>query len=1290
MHSLADNKDFFTIVRDDTLMVKDPSSTEASTGDTCNEEGDKSWEPLTLGPSSSSSSSSSQAAIRSSTITTSCTGEVTEAIAKSSLSMDYVSNPNRRFIKKKSYGGGNEGNLIVATTRQLFQKTSTSISDNNSKDGKFFPITITLKFAYYFLPQMCLQNSHYIIGFILVTTGTILHALSILIYFIIRPMILNLSIWLFVYLPLISMSILYKWHTALLKRLMVQLNKYKNTATTTAIDAMVKSCHILAIAVWVLPVLLEIYTYFCVSTALSQSDNLWCQVLSCGVVVSYCYYYFCYDKEAVTLETVATTVSTLITFNNTLRFLLHICALLSLIFVSNTQATSATGRIAPLLPFILIFIGSSLQQQQGATTTWMLECTRHAVRLTVRDIVQELLITLANTPNKEAPVDELLQLVMMRWIVEYWATISSSVAGSRGSCSTSSTTTAASTMNSNTTPVISHKDADHTSTAALGWEEMRSMLSTTANIMMEEISETEIFSSSSDPNHAGNRMQDQNCYSSATLQASSNCVSCEHGDLFPDYPNEDWIASRPPSTFTAPQTVARVFYDDLNSPTYTTSNTKHGNTTIPSVPFSDLQSLLFSFDVDQRARPAVLAYKRFVFALPPSRNVALFMAMITKLPCTIAMLLLCSLSKTNACVILLWGTLPLLPISIVEIIMVHLWIKTITASPDQTSMVESRDRRNNADVYVLFPYSLDSIDILFASIDSEGGKVVLKKHSLFHVYRNMQRSVEALEVGVLVARAAQTTALTLGFATSIIHLTEFRHELNQGWFHGFRLLLAELLEYQELQKRNDDDIYTTAHSRSGGKYATAAHIMMRNSQLVAKNISIIQQDHPLISELIACATGVASHALLAVTGRGWLWGKEEDLSNHDSSHSLKDEKTITESISMDERAQAEAFCPIESNEHNDRMMLVSSTYPNIKKVANIEAERVKIRADSPKDSSFSLDNEEGMFCTEIANEGASDSNHPKGKIGQTAGESSVADRFPYDEMKANQIKGGIVLSRQEESKISNRLKDNNKVPPEGNSSRTGEAEILDAQYLDDFLYNCESSINSQADGSVTVGGTIFVSDQQSRLTGEKVNTTGVVGDCSLDKEEIVGATGGEDDCLIKSPSFMGNATDDDVPEEEASDWTHISSASLDQTNAVDDDNWQQLSPSHVSGHEWITSRQVAGNIETDSQSSTESARRNPLSLVRMVLSPERLARRRSHTRTDSMSTTTRSNNPEWGQWVGGGLAIVGAAAVGAVSLSAVIKESNNKEEASLRIEEIPDDDVAEEIDEVKYEEKMLF
>jgi hypothetical protein len=321
MHSLAGTKDFFTIGSDDTLMIKDSSLTEASAGNTCNEEEDKLWEPLTLG----SSSSSSQAAIRSSTITTTCTGEMTEPIGKSSLSKDQVSNPKRRFIQKKSSGGGSEGNLIVATTRQLLQKTSSSICDHNSKDGQFSPLSITLKFAYYFLPQMCLQNSHYLIGFILVTTGTILHALSILIYFIIQPMLLNLSMWLFVYLPLISMSILYQWHTTLLQRLIAQLNKYKNSATTTAIDAMVKSCHTLAIVVWVLPVLLEIYTYYCVSTALSQSDNLWCQALSCGVVVSYCYYYFCYDKEAVTVEAVATTVSTLITFNDTLRFLLHIC-----------------------------------------------------------------------------------------------------------------------------------------------------------------------------------------------------------------------------------------------------------------------------------------------------------------------------------------------------------------------------------------------------------------------------------------------------------------------------------------------------------------------------------------------------------------------------------------------------------------------------------------------------------------------------------------------------------------------------------------------------------------------------------------------------------------------------------------------------------------------------------------------------------------------------------------------------------------------------------------------------
>jgi hypothetical protein len=92
----------------------------------------------------------------------------------------------------------------------------------------------------------------------------------------------------------------------------------------------------------------------------------------------------------------------------------------------------------------------------------------------------------------------------------------------------------------------------------------------------------------------------------------------------------------------------------------------------------------------------------------------------------------------------------------------------------------------------------------------------------------------------------------------------------------------------------------------------------------------------------------------------------------------------------------------------------------------------------------------------------------------------------------------------------------------------------------------------------------------------------------------------------------------------------------------------------------------------------------------MVLSSDRVSRRKSNQRSDSMSPAARSNNPEWGHWVGGGLAIVGAAAVGAVSFSSVIKENCKKEDTSFSIEEIPDDDVAEEIDEVHYEEKMLF
>jgi hypothetical protein len=826
--------------------------------------------------------------------------------------------------------------------------------------------------------------------------------------------------------------------------------------------------------------------------------------------------------------------------------------------------------------------------------------------------------------------------------------------------------------------------------------------------MMEEVSENKLLSSSNN-NYVGTNKLIQDQYFSSSDHSSSS-AACSNELSFSNN-NSDWVTSRQRSTSAVPCTVARIFSDDLDSSSSAT--TRQRNTTASSLPFTDLQSMLFSFDVDQRARPAVLAYKRFVHTLPPSRNVAFFIATITKLPCTFALLLGSSLLKTYG--MLLWGTLPLLPLCIVEIFLVHLWIKTTTVSYSQISMVESEEKYNNTEAYLLLPQNLDSIDILFAFIDSEGGKIVMKKHALFHVYRNMQRSVEALEMGLLVARAARTTALAVGFASSIIHLTEFRHELNQGWCHGVRLLLTELLEYQELQKQKDTIAHTaSSSSTSGGKYATAAHIMIRNSQLVAKNVSIMQQDHPVISEMIACATGVVSHILLTAAGRGWFWGKDEELTKLDSIKISEIEKTNdSKNYPINERIQGENY------QNSDDMSVESSRDLNTELGVKIGTEQQDMHADVSKDLTSSLGH--ANICSEPTDDDASSSAQPNGKVSEAAGEKDTVDSILSDvnvNRKAVEIYQDVnrrVLSVQEASDIAS-VKGNE--DPLGHDGSLVEAVDIVAEVHKhgtfphkDFSYDHQRSIISDR-GSVRVEPKFFVLTQQIESDRDKNSAKEAVVDLSIGKMEISNVGSKDDDLglnpnCIKSPNSTGYTADDDDPEEEPFGWTHIShnNLSLNIENAVDEDNWQQLSPSNELGDDLLTSRQVVtfstSQIETDLQpSSTDNVRLNPMSLVRMVLSQDRVARRRSNTRKESetaASTTISSQSPEWGSWVGGGLAIVGAAAVGAVSLSTMMNDkermgnNGDKEATSFRIEEIPDDDVAEEIlDEENYKEKMVF
>jgi hypothetical protein len=127
----------------------------------------------------------------------------------------------------------------------------------------------------------------------------------------------------------------------------------------------------------------------------------------------------------------------------------------------------------------------------------------------------------------------------------------------------------------------------------------------------------------------------------------------------------------------------------------------------------------------------------------------------------------------------------------------------------------------------------------------------LRPPTLLQVWFNVQSSVQALEAGLTAARCAQTTAAAAEFADHLMSLAHLGVEVSQkGWVHGLGILAQELIHL---------------HVASGeGRYTSAAKGAMRNSQTMARNVQVlVEEDAPIIG------------FLQGIVGRGWLWGHDE-------------------------------------------------------------------------------------------------------------------------------------------------------------------------------------------------------------------------------------------------------------------------------------------------------------------------------------------------------------------------------------------------------------------------------
>lgn len=482
-------------------------------------------------------------------------------------------------------------------------------------------------------------------------------------------------------------------------------------------------------------------------------------------------------------------------------------------------------RLPALAGPFFVATGTLLLSSRDEDMNWLSRVLRHALRLTLRDVLASV--------GESVREDEMLQLAMLRWLVDFWA--SSPSASSPPNPASGSTESQVSTTDIVTSrnprsyqAVTQHHD--------LQWGELQSMLEMTTDQMTEEV-----------PAHRASTTSGQ----SSTSQ-----------------PNESWTADS-----------AREDNDSLRN----------------------LHNLLHTLDVDDRARPAVMTYKRVVESFPPTRSHAVFISIIRRCPAML-MLLYRYVTGSN---LALATTATLLPFAVMEGFRVLHWAEAcqreLESGVGSTARDAVTDREAKAPLISL-PVDMDPMCIILS------GDHYRPTHPppLLQVWINICSSVHALETGLTAARCVQTTAVAADFAGNIISLAQFGVEVTQfGWMHGITVLARELMH-----------IHATQSTREA-RYTSAAVNAVRNGQIVARNVRALSGEddgNPVFDPLVG--------VLAAIVGRGWLWGKEEaerqgstvastvtieELPPDEAPGKAKERKALEKGMTIDGEASGEEY-----------------------------------------------------------------------------------------------------------------------------------------------------------------------------------------------------------------------------------------------------------------------------------------------------------------------------------------------------------------------------------------------
>jgi hypothetical protein len=485
-----------------------------------------------------------------------------------------------------------------------------------------------------------------------------------------------------------------------------------------------------------------------------------------------------------------------------------------------TLVKTDLSRMPVLAAPFLTATGTLVLTYQDDDMEWISRVLRRALRLTLREVLSSV--------SEKVSEDEMLQLAILRWIADYWAstpdttsppsqTSSSSTSSARPANSTStenrqSTSTCApqtpaSTSNSRPQQRSSGDPRQH----EVQWEELLPMLSIATEHMTSEVRMLQ------SPDTTNNTQSDP---ASETPQPPQASASQQRPQAHPSQSGHD------------------------------------GSTTDP---FADLTNMLSSLNVDERAEPAVRAYRRAVESFPPQRKTAFMISIFRRCPAVLTLIWHFLFGSKS----LFSSTMVILPFIILEFYRIEAWI----GACEQIKSSFGSDSTTERDEYSRIPQALADADAMVILLSGDVYNV-LRPPALLLVWQNVLNSVSALEVGLTAARCAETTVVAVHFAGNVMSLVQFGHEVHQhGLVHGLAVMAKEVLMMHASQYASQDD----PRRREDTKYTSAAMGAMQNAQKVARNVRRLAEDEKLdhVLQPVLWTLGTLS-------GYGWLWGKDDE------------------------------------------------------------------------------------------------------------------------------------------------------------------------------------------------------------------------------------------------------------------------------------------------------------------------------------------------------------------------------------------------------------------------------